>query len=131
MSYWENDELFPFFKNKQLFVNCKDRCLKFFAQGNCNVKAEVEELFSTHKEADSRMLLHINYLPAPSDIVIRTVNTDVLIIALGAMDQLDPKKVLWLEAGIQGKNTLRSRKSSKILAKVIAIFVDSPRFDRL
>ena len=53
------------------------------------------------------MLLHVNYIPAPSDIVIRTVGMDVLIIALGVMDQIDPRKVLWLEAGVQGKNTLQ------------------------
>ena len=52
------------------------------------------------------MLLHVNYIPAPSDIVIRTVDMDVLIIALGVMGQIDPRKVLWLEAGVQGKNTL-------------------------
>ena len=40
----ENDKLFPFFENKQLFVNCEDRWFKFFAAGNCVFKAEVEEL---------------------------------------------------------------------------------------
>ena len=114
VSYWENDEFFPFFDNKQLFVNCEDRCFKFFTEGNCIFKAKVEELFSTHEEADSRMLLNVNYIPAPSDIVIRTVYTDVLIIALGVMDQLDPRKVLWLKAGVQGKNTLRYISITKI-----------------
>ena len=114
VSYWENDKLFPFFENKQLFVNCEDRCFKFFAEGNCVVKAEVEELFSTHEEADSRMLLHVNYIPAPSDIVIRIVDTHVLIIAVGVMDQLDPRKVLWFKAGVQGKNTLRYISITKI-----------------
>ena len=114
MSSWENDELFPFFENKQLFVNCKDRCFKLFAEGNCVVKAEVEELFWTHKEADSRMLLDFNYILTPSDIVIRTADTDVLIIALGVMDQVDPRKVLWLEAGGQGKNMLQYISITKI-----------------
>ena len=107
VSYWENNELLPFVKNKQMFVNCEDRCFKFFAEGNSIVKAVVEELFSTHKEADSRMQLHVSYIPAPSDTVIRNLDTDVLIIALGAMDQLDPRKVLWLKVGVQGKNMLQ------------------------
>ena len=118
VSYWENNELFPFFENKQLFVNFEDRCFKFFPKGNCVVKAEVEELFSTHEEADSRMLLHVNYIPAPSDIAIRTVDTNVLIIALGVMDQLDPRKVLWLEVGVQGKNTLQYILITKIFQKL-------------
>ena len=90
------------------------RCFKFFAEGNCVVKADVKELFLIHEEDDSRMLLHVNYIPAPSDIVTRTVDTDVLIIALGIMDQLDPRKVLWLEARVQGKNTLRYISIKKI-----------------
>ena len=126
---------FLLFKNKQLFVNCEDRCFKFFAEGNCVVKSEAEELFSTHEEADSRMLLHINYIPAPSDIVKRTVDTDVLIIALGVMDQLDPRKVLWLEAGVpRAKHAtihFDHENLPKSWQKVIAILVGSPRIDRL
>ena len=101
----EKQQTFPLFQEQAAVCKLR-RCFKFFAEGNCIVKAEVEELFSTHEEADSRMLLHVNYIPAPSDTVIRTVDTDVLIITLGVMDQLDTRKVLWLEAGVQGKNTL-------------------------
>ena len=64
------------------------------------------------------MLLHVNYITAPSDIVIRTIGTDVLIIALGVMDQFDPRKVLLLEAGVQGKNTLRYISIKKIFQNI-------------
>ena len=64
------------------------------------------------------MLLHANYITAPSNIVIRTVGTDVLIIALGVMDQFDPRKVLLLEAGVQGKNTLRYISIKKIFQNI-------------
>ena len=46
------------------------------------------------------MLPHVNCILAPSDIVIRTVDADVLIIALGVMDQLDPGKLSLLETGV-------------------------------
>ena len=64
------------------------------------------------------MLLHVNYIPAPSDTVIRTVDTDVLIITLGVMDQLDTRKVLWLEVGVKGKNMLRYISITKIFQKL-------------
>ena len=48
------------------------------------------------------MVHHVNYIPALSDIIIRTADRDVLIIALVVMDQLDPRKVSWLEAGVKG-----------------------------
>ena len=107
---------FPLFREQTAVCKLR-RCFKFFAEGNCVVKADVKELFLIHED-DSRMLLHVNYIPAPSDIVTRTVDTDVLIIALGIMDQLDRRKMLWLESkGKTRYDTFRSRKSSKILAK--------------
>ena len=47
------------------------------------VKTELDEMFSTHEEADSRMLFHLSSVQSPANVVIRTIDTDVLIIALG------------------------------------------------
>ena len=67
---------------------------------------EIESLYSTHEEADSRMLLHVKSIPAPSNVVIRTVDTDVLIIALGCLDLIDQGLEVWMETGVYSKNTL-------------------------
>lgn len=44
-------------------------------------RVEVLELFSTHEEADSRMLFHLTSVPDNSNVVIRTADTDCLVIA--------------------------------------------------
>lgn len=48
-----------------------------------------------------------NSIPAPANISIRTVDTDVLIIALGCMHLFDNGVNLWMETGIYSKNSLR------------------------
>ena len=63
-------------------------------------------------------MLHVNYILVPTDIFIKTINADVLIIALGVIDQLHPRKVLWLWAGVQGKNTLRYILITKIFQRL-------------
>ena len=50
---------------------------------------------------------HINTLPKPSSVVIRTADTDILVIAVGCRRWIDAELKIWIEAGIQGNNTLR------------------------
>ena len=79
---------------------------------------EIESLYSTHEEVDSRMLLHIKSIPAPSNVVIRTVDTDVLIIELGCLDLIDQGLEVWMETGVYSKNTLRYISVNNIYAKL-------------
>ena len=44
-----------------------------------------KSLYSTHEEADSSMIFHLNSVINPPNVVIRTSDTDVLVIALGCM----------------------------------------------
>ena len=71
------------------------------------VKKIEEEYRWSHEEADSRMLFHLSKCSTPSNIVIRTVDTDVLIIALGSLHLLAESKQVWIETGLVTKNTLR------------------------
>ena len=71
------------------------------------MRIEENELHSTHEEADSRIFHHINTLPKPSNVVIRTADTDILFIAVGCRTRIDAELNIWIEAGVQAKNTLR------------------------
>ena len=50
-----------------------------------------------HEEADSRMLLHASH--AAHSIVIRTVDTDVVVLAVSVVQELQPEDELWLAFG--------------------------------
>jgi len=53
-----------------------------------------------HEEADTRMLLHVKH--ANADAIVKTVDTDVVVIAISCFDQLQINK-LWIEFGV-GEN---------------------------
>ena len=52
------------------------------------------------------MIYHIGQLPSRTNVVVRTADTDVVVIALGCFHQLQDKRI-WVESGIQSKNNLR------------------------
>jgi len=106
-SFWRNDELAPIIGQKKLFVNSADVCYSFQNENGIMIKNLEEEFRCSHDEADTRMPFHLSMLPSPSNIVIRTVDTDVLLIALGAHNNLAEGKKVWIETGIITKNTLR------------------------
>ena len=71
---------------------------------------EFEHLYSTHDEADSRILFHLNWcssMHGASNVVIRASDTDILIIVLGCFTLLAGDINIWLEVGIFSKNTQR------------------------
>ena len=106
-SYWERDEMAPYFNGKDLFVNDGDICY-FFQSANDSVnRREFPALYSTHEEADSRMIFHAKSTQPGSNVVIRTIDTDVLVIVLGCLNEFDANTKIWIEIGIQSKNTLR------------------------
>ena len=117
-NFWENDELIPFIGQKNIFVNSADVCYSFQNENGIMVKTIEEEFRCNHEEADTRMLFHLSKLASPSNIVIRTVDTDVLVIALGELHKLEDGKQVWMETGITSKNTLRYISVNKIYDKL-------------
>ena len=59
------------------------------------------------EEADTRLVLHLSTLPSNSNAVIRSSDTDVMAVLLGNIHKLKPDVNIWMETGLQSKNTLR------------------------
>ena len=53
------------------------------------------------------MIFHLSQVDSQANIVIRTVDTDVLLIAHGCMHLFHVRKKVWMETGIYTKNTWR------------------------
>ena len=47
-----------------------------------------KRFYSTQEEADPRIKFHLNSVTNPANVVIRTSDTDVLVIALGCMGSM-------------------------------------------
>ena len=84
--------------SKKLIVNNCDTCCFFIS--------EEVTYYVKHEDADRRLIYHVGQLPSRTNVVVRTVDTDVVVIALGCFHQLQDKRI-WVESVIQSKNNLR------------------------
>ena len=103
---WSNDQLTYLFKFKLLYVTCNDKCYQYYANNNQVVCLEVHALYSTHEEADSRMFFHLKSIDPPSNVIIRTADTDCLIIALACKLNYDNQIKVWMEVGTHTSNNI-------------------------
>ena len=89
----------------------------------------IPELASSHEEADSKMIYHLTILEENSKVIIRTSDTDVLVIALGWLENIPESINVWLKVGLYTKNSLRyidvrelSNKLGKDLCRALPAF---------
>ena len=71
------------------------------------VRTEDRSLLCTHGEADSCILGNVLSLENQSNVVIRTADTDYLIIGLECREKLDPSLKIWLEVRVQSRNNFK------------------------
>ena len=71
------------------------------------VRTEERSLLCTHEESDGRIFFHVSSLENQSNVVIRTADTDCLIIEFGCREKLNPSLKLWLEVGVLSRDNLR------------------------
>ena len=94
VEYWNDNLLVDLIGEKILYVNCCDTCYKYQVVSNCVVRSDEARLYSNHEEADSRMFFHVSCLAenygSTSDVnvVVRSTDTDGLIIAVGGFQKL-------------------------------------------
>ena len=97
ISAWDNNSLATTRGEKKLLVNSDDDCYSFPVKDQRMRKMYERSLHSTHEEANSRMIFHLNSVINPANVVIRTSNTYVLVIALEWMCSMNSDiKVLFV-----------------------------------
>ena len=103
MDIWENDYFDGILKEKKLYVTDGNVCYLFAVSKGKMVRMIQLHLYSTHEEADSKMIFHVTSIEKNSNAIIRTADIDVFIIARGCISQIPPHINLWLEVGLYSK----------------------------
>ena len=57
------------------------------------VKSEEVAYYAKREETNTRMIYSVGQLPSGICVVVRTVNIDVVVIALGCFHQLQNKRI--------------------------------------
>ena len=105
VDYLEKNNSARILGSKKLILNNGDTCYSFISQEYRMVKSEEVAYYAKHEEVDTRMIYHSGQLPSGTNTVVRTVSTNVVVIALGCFYQLQDKRI-WVESGVQSKNKL-------------------------
>ena len=111
---WKDPSFGPILKNKIFYANFNNTCYRCVNSEGSMLCEEEEELYGSHEDADSRMFFYLDHISGPSNVAIRTDDTDCLVVALGCKHLFDQKVNIWIEAGVQSKNNLRYININKI-----------------
>ncbi|XP_050563640.1 uncharacterized protein LOC126913014 [Spodoptera frugiperda] len=106
-NYWENDHLATIIGNKKILLTVEEHCYSYISDQNCVIKTAENSYECHHEEADTRIIFHA-YKAAPgSRILIKSVDTDVLIILLGNIHKI-PDSEIWLASSGTKKKKIRT-----------------------
>lgn len=93
------------FNGKLVYLTHENECHRFQATASTLSITEVPELESDHEEADTRLLLHAHHASTNhQDIVIRSPDTDVFVIAVYAKESIT--KNLFFATGTLNKKRI-------------------------
>ena len=94
---WEDDSFADIISYKLIYVTYREKCFCFSSSEGNVYKNEVVSLCSSHEEDDSRVFFHLHSMSDESNVVIRSNDADVLVIAIGQARVL--KCDVWIEHG--------------------------------
>ena len=86
LSEWSSDKHAPLFKSRKILFVCEESCYSLSSQDStCTDCQPIVNLESSQEEADTRIVLHIDYVLKSNsncNIVVRSTDTDVFILLL-------------------------------------------------
>ena len=115
---WNDNSNAGIIQDKVLYANCGDVCYSYKVSDGHVVRRVEPLLCCKHEEADSRMIYHLTSVNTTDEVIIRTNDTDVLIIALGCFSDFAPGLTLWLEIGLYKDNSLRYISINNLFSKL-------------
>ena len=97
---WERDDLASFIGNKTVYVNYILSFKYEVVDGHVIRSREDHLSCPSHEEADTKIIFHICQIEKDSSVVIRSADTDVLIITLANVSFVKENVRIFLKAGV-------------------------------
>lgn len=95
---WSSEEAAQIIKRKVVHLTF-DKTYKYIVRRGKVIRSIEEEDMSNHEEADTKMIYHVCNIQETKDIIIRSSDTDVLIIMLGNMHNMTSESNVWILYG--------------------------------
>jgi hypothetical protein len=109
-SEWKCDKYAHLMQGRRIFFVLEQECFVLHSPDNLTQQSDlVEALCSSQEEADTRVVLHALYEDCPSSIVVRSPDTDVLVMMLYYSKSINVP--FYLDTGTGNKRRLIDVKS--------------------
>ncbi|GFU92583.1 uncharacterized protein TNCV_4795121 [Trichonephila clavipes] len=99
--------MYPFIKNKTIYLSL-DKCYSYRVVNNQVIRSIEESLSCDEHEADTRIIYRICQISVDAQVVVRCSDSDILIIFLGNLDNLNASLKLWIQWGVGNHERLIS-----------------------
>ena len=115
---WSDDSFADIFGEKQLLFNNENICKRYRSVGRRVLTEDANHLFCSHEEADTRMFYHLSTITNGQNVILRTNDTDCLVIGLAVTEKITQGVNVWIEAGLRSKNTQRYISLNQLYVKL-------------
>jgi hypothetical protein len=103
------DKYAPTLQRRRIFFVSGEKCICLSSEDGVKTNAvQVHELYSSQEEADTRIMLHLKHAAeeySNKTIIVRSPDTDVLVLLLTYVQQLDAIQVMF-DTGVGNKRRL-------------------------
>lgn len=100
IKHWSSDDMASFIGNKTIYLSFSE-CYCYRIDNNKVIMTKDDSLScEAHEEADSRIVFHICQIDFDAEVIIRCSDSDILIILLANMDNLNASLKLWMNIGV-------------------------------
>ena len=117
---WLNPAYASILEGHSFYFATESNCYLYTAPDEHVQRQEIPELESNHEEADTRLIFHANIAAEVHEglipnVVVRSIDTDVFILLVHHSKFINAQ--LWMDAGINAKNTRRLINISELARK--------------
>ena len=102
---WKDDKYAEVMQGKRVIATHAKVAQSYRSEGGKVYSSEVPMYCCGHIEADTRIVYHLCQIKSGSNVVVRASDTDILILLLFFISQLDLR--VWMETGRSSDNTRR------------------------
>ncbi|KOB66025.1 Uncharacterized protein OBRU01_21848 [Operophtera brumata] len=100
IDHWNTQEMAVIIRNKTIYLN-HDLCYVFkVVDGTVQRTIDDKLSCSSHEEADTKTVFLACQLPQGSTTIIRTSDTDILVIMLANVEHLNESVRVWMDLGV-------------------------------
>ena len=107
---WTKEPYAAILVGQKLYLALESVCYKYEVINAAIVRDEMPTYASQHEEADTRMIFHLANIFEESpdvNVVVRSNDTDVLILLVYHVKQIRNNPKVWMDLGVASNNTRR------------------------